>query len=132
MTTGGQQRWDPSQPAFVVDVLKTLTGLWIAVSVLGALTIRPWFGGLLTGGLLAIALYLVAIQAGKAVALRRGHARVLAGLLLQQLGIWVLMAILLNVVKVHPVAFVLGVSILPVAIIVTLIWYAVQNKRTPL
>jgi len=130
MASDEKKRWDPSQPAFIVDVLRVMVGMWIAICAIGAFRFHQGFGGLLAGGLLAIALYLAAIQAGRAVGQHQG-SRALFWLLVQQIGIWVVMALLLAVVRVHAVAFVLGVSILPGAIILTLLWYLVQSRRMP-
>ena len=129
--TAKERRWDPSQPGFVIAVLRMMIGLWFALGIGGALGCRQGFGGLVSGGLVAIALYLLAIQAGRAITQQKQYIQTFGALLAQQMIIWLLMAILLCVVKVHPVAFVVGASILPVAIILTLSWYALQNRRMP-
>ncbi|MHB9131889.1 MAG: hypothetical protein ACYDBB_12490 [Armatimonadota bacterium] len=123
-------RWDPSQPGFIVAVLRTLVGLWLLVSLLGLLLFRSGFWGLFTGGLAAVALYAIAILTGKIFTQTSRFTGTLFWLLMLQFGVWIGIAVLLAVAKVHPLGFVIGVSILPIAIIITLIWYHVQRKRT--
>jgi len=131
MTEHGKQRWDAGQPIFVRDVLRTLVGLWLVSSGISAFTCRQGFSGMLSGGVLGIALYLVAILAGKALLQQKSYSRIMLALLWQQSLIWVAMALLLIMMKVHPVAFVLGASLLPLSIIFTLAWYILQRKRMP-
>lgn len=131
MTNDIKQRWDASQPLFARDVLLTLIGCWLVISGIGAISCRREFLGLLTGGLLVIALYLIAFQAGSRLIQHKKFLTIMLALMAQQAIIWIAMAVLLLVVKVRPVAFTLGASILPIAIVVTFLWYRVQSRRMP-
>lgn len=131
MRDGEKLSWDVCQPVFVRSVWRAMIGLWLGESLFGVSIFRREFSGCLTGGLLVIALFFCAIQAGNAIFQHKQYTRIMVALLLQQLFIWVVMVILLVVVKVHPVGFVLGVSCLPAAILLTLAWYKWQSRRMP-
>jgi len=103
--------------------------LGAATLVAGAFLPRGLFFGLLSGVLLAILFYAATLQAGRIFLRSRRYAQVMAWLLGSQLLLWTGMAILLAVVKVDPVGFVFGISVLPGAIILTtLYWWLVKNK----
>lgn len=125
-------RWDVGQPIFVRDVWRALLGLWLVSSGISAVAYRGGFGGLLSGGLLGIALLWTAILAGNAFLQYKPYKRIILGLMSKQLLIWVAMALLLIVVKVHPVAFVLGASLLPLSIVLTLAWYSLNSRKKPM
>jgi hypothetical protein len=125
-----QQRWDPSTPAFVDAVLRTMIGLGMIVSIVGSVIRPAAASGFISGGALAIMLYLVAMQAGRVFVRTQNYSRTMLWLALSQLILWVGMALLLAVAKVNPIGFVIGASILLVAILVTLLWYAVRKRRS--
>lgn len=127
--TSHYQRWDPCTPAFVVTVLRVMLGLWVVASVAAIAAFRGGAGGVAGGGLLAIALYLLAAQAGARLSPEARARRVVFGLLAKQLVLWAGMAALLVVVKVSPAGFVLGVSILPAAIVLALAWYRLRRRK---
>lgn len=120
-------RWDPSLPGFPVAVLQTLCGLYGLAVLLSSLFARSAFSGLLTGGGVAIALYLIALQAGRVLQRTRSFPKVMLWLILSQCIIWVGTAVLVTYIKVPPVGFVLGVSLLPSAIVLTLAYYAIRK-----
>ena len=124
-------RWDPSSPRFVGAVLATLVGLVAVASVLGGIGWPGRFTGLLAGGLVALGLYLVAIVIG--VSVRRGnrYRLVMVWLFLLQMVVWLGTAFALVRGRVDIVGFVVGVSLLPLAILATLCWYTLQKQRTP-
>ena len=74
----------------------------------------------------------VAILAGNTFLQHKQYKHIILALMLQQLLIWVAMALLLIVVKVHPVAFVLGASLLPLSIVLTLAWYSLNSRKKPI
>jgi hypothetical protein len=104
-----------------------MVGLWLAALLLGLAVWREGWWGLLAGGLLALALFGIAVIAGKRVLMLRGGCALFL-LFTGQLLLWAGMAYVLAVMKVHPLGFILGASILPVAIIVTLLWYVLRSK----
>lgn len=126
-----QQRWDPSSPGFVTAVLRTMIGLFLIVILLGILRYRAGIWGLLSGGALAMILYLTAMHAGRVFVRTKNYTRTMLWLMLSQVILWVGMALLLAVVKVNPIGFILGVSVMPAAIILTLVWYHIRKRRLP-
>ncbi len=129
MNENGKQRWDAGQPIFVRDVLRTLIGLWLLGCGISAVLFSQGFVGMLSGGLLGIALYLIALFTRKAFFHDKQYRHIMLALMLQQMLIWVAMAFLLLIVKVHPVTFVLGASLMPFSIIRPCVWYFVQRRR---
>ncbi|HEX2948896.1 MAG TPA: hypothetical protein VHV83_04920 [Armatimonadota bacterium] len=126
-----RQRWDPNSQQFVIDTLRFMVGLWIAVSIVGTILYHTGWLGFLTGGAFALALYLVAIHSGRILASTGNYAQTMRWLLLSQFILWIGMALVLAVAKVNPIGFVIGVSILLVAILGTLGWYAIRRRRLP-
>lgn len=124
-------RWDPNSPGFVIAVLRMIIGSGILVCLLGTALYRPGFWGFLSGCLFAIALYVIAVQAGRVFQRSHAFAQVMLWLLLSQFVLWVGMALLLAVAKVNPLGFVIGVSVLPTAVVLTLGWYAFRRRRLP-
>ena len=122
------QRWDITHPRFVLATLRTLIGLAVCVTVGGTLVYRPACDGLLSGAGVAVALFIIAMQAGRVFARTHDFGRTMLWLLLSQCILWVAMAVLLAAVKVHPIGFVVSVSILPVAVLVTWGWYLLRGR----
>ncbi len=120
-------RWDPSLPIFVNDVQRLMVIMWPVVSLVGLIFFRPQAVGILMGGLIAVILFVSAVRAGKVFTERCDYNSVMFGLVGSQLIIWVGMAVLLAYFKVDGPGFVIGVSILPVAIIMTLTWYLIKG-----
>lgn len=120
-------RWDPSLPIFVEDVQRIILILWPVVSVSGYIFLNSRAIGILLGGLIAVILFVCAIRAGKVFTERNDYNSVMFGLVGSQLIIWVGMAFLLAYFKVDGPGFVIGVSILPVAILLTLTWYIIKG-----
>ena len=131
MTSLEDERWDPTSPGFRIAILRMMIVLGVLETVIGSLLLPFGFWGFISGGALAIVLFLIAIQTGKVFERTRSYARVMLWLLLSQFVLWVGMAILLAVIQVNPVGFVIGVSILPVSIVLTLAWYAVRRRWLP-
>jgi hypothetical protein len=129
-TMRGGTRWDVTHPAFVTDVLKTMAGLGVSLSVVGSVLLRPWTAGLIAGVLVALALFSSARTAGKRLGQGAGYGRILGWLLLQQFGLLLVLGWLLNVVKIHLVGFLVGAGVLPVAIVLTLVWYSIRRRHT--
>ena len=123
------QRWDPSGAGFVPAVLRAMIGLGVAVVAIGAVGYWRGISGLVSGVVLALILFLVAMRAGTIFTRSGNFARTMFWLLLAQCLLWVGMAVLLAGIKVDPIGFVVGVSILPVAILVTLGWYAIRRSK---
>lgn len=124
-------RWDPCTPGFVVSALRVTIALWL-LSSLGCLWVLPTaFWGVISGGFVALASFLIVIQAGRRLSPTARYARLMLGLFGCHLLLWVMMAVLLAVIKVHPLGFLLGASVLPVAILGSLSWYLYQQKRMP-
>ncbi|HEY3377398.1 MAG TPA: hypothetical protein VGL77_07870 [Armatimonadota bacterium] len=121
--------WDPNTLGFTDAVLRMMIGLGVVVSSVGALCFPAGWLGFLSGAALAIALYLIARQTGRIIARDGGYRLAMLWLLVSQFILWVGMAVLLVAIKVSPLGFIVGVSILPVAMLATLAWYAVQRRR---
>jgi len=115
---------NPPDPTygFVREILWVMLGLWAIMLAVGLWRFPGSWSGLLSGGALAVALYLIAIRAGTIFLRTRRFGPVMTTLLVSQLVIWGGMAVLLAVLKVHPIGFVIGVSCLPLAVVLTLIW----------
>lgn len=79
------------------------------------------------GGLIAVILFVSAARAGKVFTEKVNYNSVMFRLMGAQLVIWVGMAFLLAYFKIDGPGFVIGVSILPVAIILTLTWYLIKG-----
>ena len=121
--------WDIRQPGFLVTILRVMAALGIVATLGGLVCARPEFFGLLSGAGLAIALYLTAQQTGRILARTRSFSAVMFWLAGAQLALWGVMAVLIVTVKVDPLGFVLGVSVLPIAIVLTtLYWWLIVNK----
>ncbi len=130
--TAGAPQWDVTHPDFLVTVLRAMVGLGIVADLISVLWFRPAFWGVFTGGLLAIALLLVALQAGRVFVRHKHFARIMLWLTGGQVLLWAIMALLIIVVKVDAAGFAFGVSILPIAIVVTtLYWWLIARKRMP-
>lgn len=123
------ERWDPSQPVFLTAVFRTLLGLSVVTSLLALLLARPLFSGVSTGAALGLLLYLIALQAGSRLAKGTRYGQAMLWLIVQQCLLWVGMAIILIVLKVNPIGFVVGVSTLPLGIVLALAWFALQKRR---
>lgn len=121
--TPATHRWDPSTPGFVPAVLRTLLGLLVVCALVGAAAFPAHLGGITAGGLLAVALLLAAIQAGRVFAASGRFDKTMFWLLMQQFIIWAGMALIFLMLRVSAVGFAVGVSILPVGILLTLCWY---------
>ncbi len=116
--------------AFITDVLRTMIGLAALVLFTGALLAHlPW-AGLLAGGLTAIGVYLTAMNAGRVFIRTQHFAATMAWLLLSQVVVWVAMGIAFLLCRVDAAGFTVSVSILPTAIIVTLLWYLRPLERS--
>jgi hypothetical protein len=124
-------RWDPCTPGFVLSVLRATIALWLLASLLCIYIYRPVFWGVLSGGFIALAALLIIIRVGRQLSPTAHYAPMMLGLHGLHLLLWVGMAFLLAVVRVHPLGFLLGASVLPMAIVGTLAWYLVQQKRMP-
>ena len=120
-------RWDPSLPIFVEDVQRLIVILWLVVSLAGFIFFPPQAFGILMGGLIAVILFVSAARAGKVFTEKVNYNSVMFRLMGAQLVIWVGMAFLLAYFKIDGPGFVIGVSILPVAIILTLTWYLIKG-----
>lgn len=129
MMASDSERWDPSLPGFLVAVLRVLLVLLALVCGTSAVRFPTALPGVVAGGILALALYLAALQVGRVFLRTLSFTRAMVWLLLQQFILWVGMALLLLVARVDPIGFVFGVSILPVAPVLTLVWYAIQRRR---
>lgn len=125
------QRWDPATFGFVTTVLRVMLGMGVLVVAGGLFGYRVGVVGIVTGAVLAILLYLVAMRAGMVFSRTKNYSQTMLWLLLSQFILWVGMALSLAVAKVNPVGFLVGVSILPVAILVTLAWYALRKRWMP-
>ncbi|MEI7831681.1 MAG: hypothetical protein WCJ56_00560 [bacterium] len=120
-------RWDPSLPLFVVDVQRLMVIIWPVVSLVGVIFFRPQALGILMGGLIAVILFASAMRAGKVLIENSNYNSVMFRLIGSQFIIWVGMAFLLVRFKIDGPGFVIGVSILPVAILMTLTWYLIKG-----
>lgn len=124
-------RWDPCTPGFVLTVLRATVVLWLAASLATFIGCRALFWGVLSGGFIALAALLIIIRAGRQLSPTTRYTPVMFGLFCLHLLLWALMAVLLAFVKVHPLGFLLGASVLPTAIVGTLSWYLLQQRRMP-
>lgn len=122
------RRWDPSEPGFVMSVLRTLL-LLSALTMLSAFLISSKWGiGVVSGVIIAAGLYLTAMLAGRSFQRSRNFVKIMSWLLLPQFFLWIGMAWLLAGAKVHPLGFVIGVTNLPVAVLLTLAWYMIRKR----
>lgn len=126
--TMSKQRVNPTHSGFIFATLCTMVGLAACVSLAGAWVYRPACDGLISGSIIAISLFVIAMQAGRVLAHSSSFGRTMSWLLLSQFVLWVGVALLLTVAKVHPIGFVVGVSMLPVAVLVTWGWYVVSGR----
>lgn len=126
------QRWDVGDPHFLFTVLQVMVGCWVLVVAIGALGQRAALWGFLSGGLLAVASFLVAIQTGRIFTRTHHFAAVMITLLSLQAVLWLGMILLIAVLHVDLVGFTIGVSVLPAAIVLTtLYWWLVKRKGVP-
>ena len=126
---GQPSRWDVTDPGFLVTVLHVMVLLGAAILVAGAFFSRGLFFGMLSGVLLAILFYAATLQAGRIFLRSRRYVLVMAWLLGSQVLLWAGMAILIAVLRVNSVGFVIGISVLPGAIILaTLYWWLAKYK----
>jgi hypothetical protein len=109
-----------------------MIGLAAGVLLVGTWICPPAFTGLLSGTGIALLLFASAILAGRVFVHSHHYGRTMAWLLLSQFILWVSMALLLVVVKVHPIGFAVGVTILPLSVLMTLGWYVVRGRRMSL
>lgn len=122
------RRWDPSEPGFVMSVLWTLL-LLCALTILTAFLISlKWGIGVVSGVIIAVGLYLIAMLAGRSFQRSRNFVKIMSWLLLPQFFLWIGMAWLLAEAKVHPLGFVVGVTNLPLAVLLTLAWYLIRKR----
>lgn len=111
------QRWNVSEPAFLLTILRIMLGMWAVAVVMGTLICRPALLGLFTGGALAIGLYLIALQTGRVFIRSKHFARIMLSLYGLQALLWTTMAVLIIVVKVDAAGFAIGAAVLPLAVI---------------
>jgi hypothetical protein len=123
-----ENKWDPSQPVFLYAIAKVLIISAISVTTAGLLWFKPNFSGLLSGTILALALYFTAVAAGRTAVLTKKYFPVMLGLLGQQFILWVGTGIAIIGLKVDPLGVVISVSILPTSIIVALIWFNIRRR----
>lgn len=116
---------------FVKAVLRMMVALWFVVIIVGTLLYHAGFWGFISGGGLAIIIYLVVMQAGRIFISSQSYAKTMAWLILAHFVLWIVMAVLLAAIKVNPLGFILGASILLGAIILTLVWFTVRKRRLP-
>ena len=121
-------RWDPSEPGFLLAVLRTLLFFCLlTLAVIFAVSSTAGIGAAV-GCAMAIALYVIALQGGRTFRRTQHYAKTMGWLLLPQFLLWMGMAWALAVVKIHPIGFVIGVSNLPLAIVLTLAWYVIRKR----
>lgn len=123
------QRGDPCTPGFVVTVIRTMVLFWL-VGMGGSLVVmREAFWGMTSGGAIALCAFLLVMHTGRQLSPTARYARLMLGLHLRHLLLWSAMAVLLAVLKVHPLGFLIGASVLPLAILAALAWYRVRYAR---
>jgi hypothetical protein len=116
-------RLEPVPYTFITDVLRIMIGLSVLICVYAALYNAVRLSGYLAGALIAIALYLTAMQGGRVFTRTRHFAATMIWLLLSQVVLWIGMAIAIIVCKVDTVGFAISFSVLPASILLTLFWY---------
>jgi len=122
-------RWDVTDPGFLVTILRIMSVLGVMIVVAGALFARGMLSGLFSGVVLAMLFYLATLQAGRIFLRSHQFVWVMLWLLGAQILLWVGMFILLAMVRVDAVGFILGVSVFPGAIIVTILyWWLIKHK----
>jgi len=122
-------RWDVTDPGFLVTIFRIMGILGAITLAVGLLLARGIFSGLVSGVVLVMLVYLATLQAGWIFLRTRQYLWVMCWLLGAQALLWIGMAVLLAVVKVNAVGFAIGVSVLPCAIIVSILyWWLVHNK----
>jgi len=94
----------------------------------GSLFVPRLWSGLLAGSLVAIALFLVAMQTGRVLTRTMKMSSSMIFLQLAQVGVWIGMGVAIMECKVDPLGFVFSFSILPVAIVLTLAWYLLPEQ----
>ena len=122
-----QQRWDPTRLEFIYATLRIMAGLAVGVTLGGGWIYRPALSGLLSGTGIAVLLFLIVMLAGRVLERSQSFARTMLCYLSLQFVLWVGVALLLIVINVHPVGFVVGVSILPVAVLLAMGWSVVRG-----
>ncbi len=123
-----ENKWDPSQPVFIIAIAKVLVFLAVIVVLAGLIFFKYILSGLISGTLLALALYFTAVAAGRTAMLTKKYFVVMLGLLGQQFILWVGTGIAIIILKVDPLGVVISVSILPVSIFIALIWFNIRRK----
>ncbi len=118
----------PAKLGFIFAILRTMVGLAVCFSIAGVWIYRPALVGFISGAGIAISLFVIALQAGRVMTRSQSFGRTMSWLLLSQFVLWVGVAILLTVAKVHPIGFVIGVSLLPVAVLATWAWYVALGR----
>lgn len=121
-------RLEPIPTTLVTDVLRCMVGLSIMVTAGGSLFVPRLWSGLLAGSLVAIALFLVAMQTGRVLTRTMKMSSSMIFLQLAQVGVWIGMGVAIMECKVDPLGFVFSFSILPVAIVLTLAWYLLPEQ----
>lgn len=122
-------RWDVADPRFLLTTFYVMAGLGIAVTVVGTLIAPRAFSGLLSGVILAWLLYLATMVGGRIAVYAKHFAPAMFWLFGAQVVLWLGMAVMLIVVKVDPIGFVIGVSVLPgTAVLVTCYWWLIRHK----
>ena len=102
--------------------------LAVIVVLAGLIFFKYILSGLISGTLLALALYFTAVAAGRTAMLTKKYFVVMLGLLGQQFILWVGTGIAIIILKVDPLGVVISVSILPVSIFIALIWFNIRRK----
>jgi hypothetical protein len=125
-----ENKWDPSQPVFISAIAKVLIISALIVVISGVIWLKQMLTGLISGTVLALALYFTAVAAGRTTVLTRKYFPVMLGLLGQQFILWVGTGIAIIGLKVDPLGVVISVSILPVSIIIALIWFSIRRKSS--
>ncbi len=123
-----ENKWDPSQPVFLGAIAKVMIVSAVLAVLPGIMWYKQMLSGLVSGAVLALALYFTAIAAGRTAVLTKKYFPVMLGLLGQQFILWVGTGIAVIVLKVDPLALVISVSILPLSIILALIWFNIRRK----
>ena len=123
-----EHRWDPSTPGFVMAVLRTLLLLCALASLVSFLISSKLGFGVISGVVIAVGIYLNAMFAGRSFSRSSNFAKILGWLIIPQFFLWVAMACLLALVKVHPLGFIIGVTNLPISVLLTLAWYLIRKR----
>lgn len=123
-----QARSDPSSLGFLKDVLQTMYVLCVIAVALSAIFYRSGLGGTAAGGVFSIVLFLVLLRIGVGLG-SMGNIRAAAGIAFEKIVVFGSIFILIVVAKFDPVGMVLGTSILPASIVVTLGRYRISGRK---